>query len=74
MSTQPPTAVWEGEFKIGRHTIRAFVLPDGTRILNAEDVASFFTDPAPWDGTDVMTGQAEIEKMMSFTNGTGIPA
>ena len=48
MTLPLPTAVWEGEFKIGSFKIRAYVLSDGRRLLSPEDVSRFFADPAEW--------------------------
>lgn len=42
MADHLPKAVWEGEFKIFGVTLRCYVLDNGKRIINAEDVATLF--------------------------------
>lgn len=39
-----PTAVSEGSFIVGGVTLRTYMLSDGRRIINADDVAELFSD------------------------------
>jgi hypothetical protein len=39
---EPMKAVWEGSFTIGGHILRCYVLEDGTRIIDADDLDKFF--------------------------------
>jgi len=65
--SQPvPAAVWEGELKIGSFKIRAYVLEDGRRLLNPDDVARFFVD-----GGIVL--EADARAITEFCHGQGVP-
>lgn len=38
-----PEAVWSGEFKMGDVTVRCYVLDNGQRIINADDLEALFS-------------------------------
>lgn len=56
MTDDLPTAMIEGELTICGVTLRTYVLDDGRRILNADDVHRLF---ASWaDGTEMTEAEA----------------
>lgn len=71
MTAALPVAVWEGEVKIGKFKIRAYVLEGGRRVLNPEDVARFFTDGFP----KAMSVEIvhDMRQLAEFAAGEGIP-
>ena len=42
-----PKAVWQGTFTIFGMELRCYVLEDGRRVINAEDVAKLFDEDHP---------------------------
>ena len=57
MSDKIPTAIWEGSFTIAGVKMRCYVLDNGQRIINADDVAAFF------NGDALDTAQADRNDM-----------
>jgi hypothetical protein len=55
MTDNLPTAIEEGTLDIGGVTLRTYVLDDGRRIINAEDLSKLFVSLA--GGTEI----AEME-------------
>jgi hypothetical protein len=46
-----PEAVWEGSFQVFGVPVRAYILSDGRRILNADDVHALLADERGGCGT-----------------------
>jgi hypothetical protein len=66
MAVPLPTAVWQSKIVIGGKDIRVYVLEDGRRIVDADDLGNAFAAGAqPCEAEAVMMGK--------FTMGHGIP-
>jgi hypothetical protein len=65
VAEQVPTAVWEGTFKVFRVDVRCYVLDDGRRIMNAEDVERVFAAK----GKPVAPDPGELEAMAMWSRG-----
>lgn len=62
MSDAIPEATWEGEINIAGVTIRCYVLDNGMRIFNADDIEKFFNSA-------IEPTQDECEKLALFAKG-----
>jgi len=64
------TAIWEGEFKIGDKTIKAYVLSNGQRVIDQASLIELF-------GMSEETGQTfpdeDLEAFCKFVSGRGVP-
>ncbi len=63
MSEKLPEVASESVLEIGRHKLRVYVLDDGRRIINAEDLEDFF-----FNGS-VVEGDAGIKELAEFIHG-----
>lgn len=73
-----PRAIWEGTFKLFGVELRCYVLDDGARIINAEDVAKLFEqmESATYAG-DMREGETipldseELQRFARWQRGEG---
>ena len=59
-----PTAVWEGTFEMYGVTVNCYVLDNGMRIVNADDMAAMF------DAMATSTELGDIEGFARWQKGT----
>lgn len=62
-----PKAIAEGSFRLFGVTVRAYVLDDGQRILNAEDVAALLAAMA--NPTAAELDESEVRRYSEFMKG-----
>lgn len=68
MTDDLPTAVQEPAFDLGGVTIRCYVLSDGQRLLNADDVEKFM---GLLSATDWHPDQEAFADMLEWSRGHG---
>ena len=65
MTDKLPTVVREGSFELSGVTLRTYVLDDGRRIIDADDLASFFVRWADAPTDD----DADISPLIAWLGG-----